>query len=179
MKTGLITFTILELAALLGWMARFDSAPYSIAIIILVVGLFLEHIVALNDFRGATSLKRLFSIRNLPLLKLAFASISEAVVWILWLLVASGSPVTGAVILLVGIYLQHNAEINIFIGAPTFSKLLSGRVLGFTITEVISGVGWLVLIGIGQPVFGAVFLAFGLLSEHMGQGDALRKAKNA
>ncbi len=178
MKLGLITFTVLELVALLAWMANSATSPI-LAAGILIVGLFLEHIVALNDFKGVTNFVKLFNPKGLPITKLAIASVSEAIVWILWLMVALELPILGAVILLVGIYLQHNAEINIFIGAPTFEKFLSSRVLGFTALEVGAGIAWLVLIsmdGLLFKILGPLVLTVGLYYEHIGQGKALKEA---
>lgn len=168
-RLGLVTFTVLEFLALVLWEPR---AATLLGVGILVVGLFLEHIVAFNNFQGEKSFLKLFVPRQG--FKLFGLSASEAVVWAVWLMVAlAGMPVVAFGILFAGIFLQHNAELNVFLGRKAFSKLLNPRVALFTLIESASGAIWLALIQQGRPALAATVLALGLLTEHHEQGEVL------
>jgi len=193
MNKGLIIFTVLEFLALVLFLGIADASVATDilnkgmltgALGVLIVGLFLEHIVAFNDFHkrslfsiGHTpSLVDPYGLRKVPLFKLFLASVSESAVWAVWLLIAAVNPIVAFIVLTAGIFLQHNAEINIFIGRPTFEKFFSSRTLGFTLIESVSGAVWLAFVRASQPVVGPIVLAVGLLIEHMRQGKALAKA---
>lgn len=172
MNKGLIIFTVLEFLALVLFLGLADASMMTGALGVLIVGLFAEHIVAFNDFHK----RSLFKLTDMPLVKLFLASVSESAVWALWLMIAASNPIVAFVVLSAGIFLQHNVEINIFIGRPTFEKFFSSRTLGFTLIESISGAVWLAFVRASQPVVGPIVLAVGLLVEHMRQGKALAKA---
>ena len=173
-RVGLLTFTVLEFLALVLWQPRFTSAPVAAAII-LTVGLFLEHIVSFNSFKGETNFLKLFKPHKVNAGKLLALSGLEMGIWAAWLgLVLLGHPILAFVVLFALMFVQHNAEVDTFLGRGAFNSLLNTRVSLFTLLEAVAGAVWLQLIMVGETALAAIVLFVGLLAEHHEQGEVLK-----
>ncbi|WP_267640206.1 hypothetical protein [Haloarchaeobius amylolyticus] len=153
---GLFTFTVVEVVALGLWLALVLEEPLLVdrlpatapdpAILAgaaLVVGLFLEGFV--NDLT-------VNGIRlRIPVHRLALFSITEAVIWVVWLRIAQ---TVGGVqgIALAGVFLavvfvpQHTVEDNVLRGKGVLSRLFAVGTVSFSLVEAVGATIWLVFV---------------------------------
>lgn len=159
---GFVLFTIVEIVALIGWLvlALPEGGQVALGVAVLLVGMIIEHFIAFKATMEG----------DLPTLGLIGISISETVLWVVWLLIvqSTGSAHVWAVIFLfVTMFLQHGVEKNIFIGKPAFQDLLKTEVIVFTAVEVGAAGLWLYFILEGQEILGAAILVVGIFVEHI------------
>jgi len=172
-----IIFSVVETAGLAIWLALllgtldFFLASRLVAFVVLFVFLEIEHLFSYNTAHG----KGLFNFSGVPILKLLGISLSEAIVWVVWLQIFNGAGVAVAAVFLSLIFIpQHKIELNVIEGRPTFQGLLAGRVVGFSIVEGVGSSIWgkLAMGGHGstslttQGALGIVVLLVTLLVEH-------------
>ncbi|WP_276260257.1 hypothetical protein [Haloglomus litoreum] len=193
---GVAVFTIVETLTLGIWLALVRDAPTlsRLALVgagILLAGLVLEALINTVVVNG-------FSFR---LGAIATFSLSEALIWILWLGVAerlgglTGVGIAG-VVLFVLMLPQHSIEDNVLRGRGLFSSLVTPGTALFTFVEALGGTVWLALVfrpdllaaaGVDSVPFaapmvgdlgasvGLLLLALALFVEHeMGLQFALR-----
>lgn len=196
---GIAVFTLVETVTLGVWLVLVRDAPAlsRIALLgagVLVVGLVVE---ALINTVVVTGLGRL------PLGAITAFSVTEALIWILWLGVAerlgglTGVAVAG-VVLFVFMLPQHSIEDNVLRGRGALSDLIEPGTVVFTVVEALGATVWLALVfrgpellrmvgvdafpitapsplGLGASV-GLLLLALALFVEHeMGVQFALRR----
>jgi len=166
MNEGLVIFTVIETLALVGWLGLTPMSA-ALAIGVLLVGLFLEHVVALNNFKA----RSLFNFCSHPLGKLVVVTVTEVVAWVLWLMLLGTQPVVAAVVLFVLLAAHHVTEINTFLGDGFFVEFprTLRKVLTFTAVEVVAGVLWITIGGLQ----GTVVLLLLLAVEHIMAGKVL------
>ena len=166
-----ITFSIVETAGLAIWLALvlgtlgFFQASNLVAFVVLFVFLEIEHLFSYNTAHG----KGLFNFSGVPILKLLGISLSESIVWVVWLQIFNAAGVAVVAVFLSLIFIpQHKIELNVIEGRPVFQGLLAGRVVGFSIVEGVGSSVWgkLAMGGSGQGVLGIVVLLVTLLVEH-------------
>ena len=155
------------------------SVPMTVGIGVLIAGLFVEHFLtdlAVND-----------DTLSFPAVRVTAFSLSEAALWVLWLLIADA--VGGVVgIAVAGVFLavllvpQHTIEDNVLRESGVFSDLIHPGTVGFSLLEAAGATVWLLFVRHGdlvEPAFAAVgadgldpalagvaVLALALLVEH-------------
>jgi len=154
---GIAVFTLVETVTLAVWLALVRDAPTlsTIAAIgagVLVVGLVVEALVNTVVVNG---------FGEFPLDDIALFSVTEAIIWIVWLGVAEtvgglrGVAVAG-VALFVLMLPQHSIEDNVLRGRPLFSNVLEGGTVVFTLVETVGGTVWLALVFGGSELLARV-----------------------
>lgn len=180
----ILVFTGVETAALVIWLAFVEGAPLAssaalLGLGILIVGLGIEHVltdVSVNGFNLSA-----------PVWTVIAFSLSEAVLWAIWLVIAEngtggGRFVLAATVLAVLLVPQHTLEDNALRGASPFSSVLDLGTIGFSVIESVGGTIWLVLVlqpdllvtqvplaelgGLKPEVLGLGILALSLFVEH-------------
>lgn len=166
---GIIVFTIIELAALVGWLALVLQGNNIAGIAVLVIGLILEHIVSYNVFNK----RPLFNFSGISLGGLLLISATESLIWVVWLVLSQGSGIIsiiiGAVFLVITMFFQHSVERNVFLSKPLFDRIVKTEVIGFTVIEAVAAAVWLFFVldpGMSD-IIGAGILGIGLLVEHI------------
>ena len=159
MKKGLILFTAVEAAALLGWFFLVGSNSLVAGVAILLAGLVLEHFLAYRTLVG----------KNFPIIGLSIISASEAVIWVVWLLITKDHSLPSLLFLALTMFLQHSIERNVFRGNGFFDNLIKLEVAGFTLIEALAAGAWLKFVEQDMGIAGATILAIGLLVEHIVQ----------
>ncbi|MCT9097364.1 hypothetical protein [Haloarchaeobius sp. HME9146] len=154
--SGLVTFTLVEVVTLGLWLALVLEEPLLVDLlpagapdaailagIVLVVGLFLEGFV--NDITAN-------GIRlRIPVVKIGLFSITEAVIWVVWLRIAQ---TVGGLrgIALAGVFLavifvpQHTVEDNVLRGEAILSRLIALGTVSFSVVEAVGATVWLVFV---------------------------------
>ncbi len=164
---GIIVFTIVEFATLVGWLALVLQGNNIAGIVVLVVGLILEHLLSYNVSKG----RSLFDFSGLPFGGLLIVSVSESVLWIVWLIISQGTGgiIAGLIFLAITMFFQHSIERNVFQGKPLFDTIIKPAVISFTLVEAVAAAIWLffVLDPGSSNIIGAVILGVGLLVEHI------------
>lgn len=180
----LIAFTGVETVALVAWLAVVDgvavgSRAAAVGLGILVVGLFVEHFLTDLAVNGIDL--------SFPAGKAAAFSVSEAVLWAVWLVIAEsiagpvGLLIAGAV-LAVLLVPQHTIEDNGLRGRRLLSAVVDAGTAGFSVVEAAGATGWLLFVRHGDLVgpllaeagladvapttVGVAILAFALFLEH-------------
>lgn len=154
---GIIVFTVIETIALGVWLALVQDAPTlsTIALIgagILFIGLFFEALVNSIVVNG---------FGDFPLGAIGTFSLTETLIWIVWLLLAEalggliGVGIAG-VILFVLMLPQHSIEDNVLGGRPLFSNVLEVGTAVFTFVEAAGGTVWLALVFHGSDLLAGV-----------------------
>lgn len=153
---GIVVFTIVETVALGIWLALVRDVPTvsTIAAIgagILFVGLVIEAVVNTVAVNG---------LGDLPLGAIALFSVTEALIWIVWLAIAesrgglAGVAIAG-VILFVLMLPQHSIEDNVLRGRGLFSNVLERGTTVFTFVEAVGGTVWLAFVFRGSELLAA------------------------
>jgi hypothetical protein len=185
-RVGLVgVFTGVETLALVLWLAVVEGAPLAsqataVGVTILVAGFVLEHVltdVAVNGFD--------FSF---PSVRILGISLSEAILWVLWLVVAElvgglAGLLAAAAVLAVLLVPQHTVEDNVLRGGRPLSSLFNPGTVGFSVLEAVGSTIWLFLVfrgaearpvlldlglaGVRPEVLGVAVLAGTLFVEHV------------
>jgi len=160
----MVAFTLVETVALGLWLALVDGAPVlstasAVGIGVLAVGLVVEHILTDVTING-------LSASVFPTRQILGVSVSEAVLWVVWLGVAEqlggvdGILIAG-VVLAVLLVPQHTIEDNVLRGEKPFSSLLDIGTVGFSVVEAVGATVWLLLV-FESAQFRPVLSALGL-----------------
>jgi hypothetical protein len=164
-------FTIVEGVTLVTWLAlvRSDAGIYQVStgslvagLAVLAVGFTIEHLVAYNVIHN----RGLFELQGLPIGQKAVVSLIETAIWALWLLLADLNAIVAAVVLTGLLILEHTLSDNVFKGKRTFSRLLDGRTIGFSLIEAIGAAIWLALVEANLAVVGVLILVVASFIEH-------------
>jgi len=160
---GLTLFTLVEDAALVVWLILARTSRQIGGIATLIVGFFIEHVIAYNVKRRQS----LFSLQALPAHKVFYNALLETfVVWVVWLVLWDIHPALAIVYVYPTLIIEHSFTDNIFHNRPLFSNLFNRKVWGFSFLEGTGCNGWLALVTYGQPVVGAVVLVVFQFLEH-------------
>jgi len=160
---GLTLFTLVEDAALVIWLALARSQRQIFGLATLIVGFFIEHVIAFN----VKSRAPLFRVAGAPVGKVFLNALLETfVVWAVWLVLWGINPLIAAVYVYPALIVEHSFTDNIFHKRSLFHNLLNKKVFGFSFLEGTGCNGWLYLVGIKQPVIGIVVLVVFQFLEH-------------
>jgi len=181
----MVAFTLVETVTLGLWLtlvagASVISAASAVGLGVLTLGLVLEHVLTDATVNGLT-------VDVLPGGQVLGVSISEALLWVLWLGVAQrlggvdGILVAGA-LLAVLLVPQHTVEDNVLRGVSSFDTVVDLGTAGFSVLEALGATVWLLLVfegeqfsgllavlglgGVGPAAVGLGALAVVLLVEH-------------
>lgn len=159
----MVVFTLVETVALGIWLSLVADAPVvsqaaAVGLGILAVGLVVEHVLTGVTVNGLSL--------SLPVVLIVGVSVSEAILWGLWLGIAdrlggvTGILVAGAV-LAVLLVPQHTVEDNVLRGESAFASLVEPATISFSVIEAIGATIWLLLVFEGVR-FEGVLAAAGL-----------------
>lgn len=154
---GTVVFTIVETVTLGVWLALVQDTPTvstlaAIGAAVLVVGLLVEALVNTVVVNG---------FGDFPLGNITVFSVTEAAIWVVWLVVAEqvggliGVDVAG-VLLFVLMLPQHSIEDNVLRGRPLFSDVLALGTALFTFVEAAGATVWLALVFEGDQLLANV-----------------------
>ena len=169
MKTlGQLIFTAVEAATLGGWLALVLREVPTFAIVVLLVGFFVEHFIAFN----VKNARPFFQARRQPFGSLVVLAVLETIAWAAWLALIPVNVPVSAVVLFVLLLLGHIIEVNVVNGFPLFANVGERlrRTLDITAIETVVGIVWRMLVIAGQGVVAFVILFAGLFVEHFLSG---------
>lgn len=160
----MVAFTLVQTVTLGLWLtivagASVISAASAVGLSVLTLGLALEHVLTDATINGV-------SVDVLPGRRVLAVSISEALLWGLWLGVAQrlggvdGILVAGA-LLAVLLVPQHTVEDNVLRGVSPFETVIDLGTAGFSLVEAVGATVWLVLVFEGEQ-FSGLLGALGL-----------------
>lgn len=155
---GIAVFTVVEDAALVIWLALVRAGQRVGGVAALLVGFFVEHVIAQRVKGGPVTGKIAGQI--------AVNAILETVVWVVWLVLWPISRIGATAWLYATLVVEHSLTDNIFHGRPLFSRLLNRNVFGFTALETIGSTAWLALVDAGQVPVGIAILVVFQYAEH-------------
>ena len=171
-QVRIVVFTAVEVVTLVVWLALAlaadDVLDSIIAVIVLIVGFTLEHLITFNVIHK----RPLFDFRGLPVGQKAVVSIIETGIWVVWLVLARMEIFEGFEHIVAGVVLaglliiEHTVSDNVFRRKRLFERLADKRTIGFSIIEAAGAAIWLALIDIGFAVVGLVVLAAASFIEH-------------
>ncbi len=163
---GITLQTISEFIGLVIWLAA-ESGLILDPItgrIILMAGFLAEHFVAYFFLIS----------KDLPKMLLMAVSVSETILWIVWLIIFNVVGIIPTTIfLLISMLVQHTIESHVFGGRAPFTPPfpIDSDVLPHTIVEVVGATAWIYLVQSGTisvvGVIGAVILLVLLAVEHI------------
>lgn len=159
LRVGLVVaFTAVEAAALAFWLDQVRGEPtvstaVAIGLGVLAVGLFVEHVLTDVAVNGVDL--------ELPVLAVVGFTLSETVLWALWLVIAErlgGVVGLGAALAFLAVLLvpQHTVEDNVIRARPALGDLVDLRTAGFSLIEAAGATAWLALVLRPDLVGGAV-----------------------
>lgn len=191
-KTDVLPFIIAtagEFAALFFWLRFLDSGQFVLANVLLWAGFAVERLSVYLWIRYVYRSRKGRTVQQpllLTVVALVMITLSEVLIWILWLALADGeigavaaaAPATNmavaGVVLMVLMTLEHSVEMGALKQTSPWGYVTSPSTLLFTLMEVVGAVGWLAFVRADRPVLGAVCLLVGLSIEHVLQGSDLR-----
>ncbi len=171
-QVGIVVFTAVEVITLVVWLAialvADDVLESIIAVIVLIVGFTVEHLITFNVIHK----RPLFDFRGLPVRQKAVVSLIETGIWVVWLVLARMEIFEGLEHIVAGVVLaglliiEHTVSDNVFTRKRLFERLADKRTIGFSIIEAAGATIWLALIDIDFAVVGLVVLAAASFIEH-------------
>ena len=171
-QVGIVVFTAVEVVTLVVWLIlalEASDALFSIiAVLVLIGGLTLEHLITYNVIHK----RSLFDFRGLPVGQKAVVSLIETGIWVVWLVIARQDIAGGfehiiaAVVLFGLLIIEHTISDNVFTGKKLFERLADKRTIGFSIVEAAGAAIWLVLIDVDLAILGVIVLAIASFLEH-------------
>ena len=171
-QVGIVVFTAVEVVTLVVWLAialvADDVLESIIAVIVLIVGFTVEHLITFNVIHK----RPLFDFRGLPVRQKAVVSLIETGIWVVCLVLARMEIFEGLEHIVAGVVLaglliiEHTVSDNVFTRKRLFERLVDKRTIGFSIIEAAGATIWLALIDIDFAVVGLVVLAAASFIEH-------------
>jgi len=168
-----------EFLALHYWLMFQDLDYLILANIILWAGFLTERIAVITWIQRVYRPKEGVASETTSVAKkavrLVIVTLTEIVIWIVWLWLADEVDfwLAGAV-LMVLMLAEHSMEMALLKKDDFWKYVGNVRTIFFTVMEVAGGMGWLYLVREGEPVWGAIVLILGLSIEHVLQGRQLR-----
>lgn len=160
---GIVLFSIIEVAALAGWLALVDADRWIIGVLVLEVGLIVEHLVTDNLLHK----RSLFQSDGVPFGQIFVFSALETGIWVSWLALWGIHPALASAFLVAALVIEHTVSKNVHERRPIFDKIVDVGVIPHSIVETAACDGWLVLVRAGQPIGGVIFLLVGSILEHV------------
>lgn len=169
---GVILFTVVKVGALaiwliLVWDAEPLSVPALVGVSVLFVGLTLKQVITDVSVNGF--------LDDLPIGRLAFVAVIEALLWVGWLSLAEGvgdllGVLVAGLVLTVLLIPLHTFADNVVRRDRLFDRIFDLRTLDFSIIEGLGATVWLLLV-IQSDRVGEFWVDTGQLGAELG-GDA-------
>jgi len=190
-RTDILPFVIAtagEFAALYFWLHYLDQGQFLLANAVLWGGFAVERTAVYlwiryiyREEEGRTVEGSFFSVFG----ALVLITLTEVLIWILWLALADGqiawldvgfleNTLLAGGVLMVLMLIEHSVEMAGLRQRSPLEYMTNGNTIFFTLMEVLGAVGWLYLVRTDRPVLGAICLLVGLSIEHVLQGSELR-----
>jgi len=190
-RTDVLPFVIAtagEFAALYFWLYYLDQGHFLLANAILWGGFAVERtaVYVWIQYIYREEESRAISSSFLSVFAGLFViTLTEVLIWILWLALADGqiawlnfgfveNTILAGVVLMILMLIEHSVEMAGLRQRSPLEYMTNGNTIFFTLMEVLGAVGWLYLVRTDRPVLGAVCLLLGLSIEHILQGSELR-----
>ncbi|MDA2927951.1 hypothetical protein MYX78_12110 [Acidobacteria bacterium AH-259-G07] len=181
-KTDLLPFIIAtagEFVALLYWLKFFDEKQFILSMLVMWLGFGVERIAVVIWIRSVYRREQGVRPDETPLwarsLRLLGITLSEIIIWIVWLTLADGvSHLLAGLVLGILMLVQHSVEMSILKRKKPFAYVTSPKTIFFTLMETLGGAAWLYFVRDGQVLRGGALLLIGLSIEHIVQGSALK-----
>lgn len=166
---GFVVVTVGEVAGLVCWLFLTRADQPILGYLFLLAGEALEwallaYMIANSPFSHPLKTGRI----KPALIQTGLISLSESVLWVVWLLLI---PLVGIVIatilLFVAMHIKHDGDMAIFRGRPFLRSALDISDLVATAFEVGGAAFWLTLTLSGYPVLGGVVLLVCISIEHL------------
>lgn len=170
----ILIFTIVEVAALVGWLILAfqvdDILSGILAVVVLIGGFTLEHLITYNVVHK----RPLFNFSGLPIGQKFVVSIVETGIWVTWLIIMrlevfdlGTNLLIASVFMFVTLLIEHTLSDNVFTKRGLFERIFTKQVIGFTIIETVAAGIWIGLaIGTDYVVVGIIILFIGSFAEH-------------
>lgn len=176
-----ITATVGEFLALYFWLKFQDQGQWVLAIVLLWAGFLVERISVFLWLRnvyhpiegvaaGETSLWK-------TSIGLILITLSEIVIWVVWLWLANDVNFwLAAVVLMILMLGEHSLEMSLVKKTKPLTYVTDIKTIFYTVMETLGAVGWLYFVRHDEPLWGALILLVGLSVEHVLQGSQLKPA---
>ena len=106
---------------------------------------------------------------------LILITLTEIVIWVLWLWLADDVNFwLAAVVLLVLMLGEHSLEMSLVKKTKPLTYVTHGKTIFYTVMEAGGAVAWLYLVRHDEPMWGALILLVALSIEHVLQGSQLK-----
>lgn len=170
----ILVFTLVEVATLVIWLvlalqAR-DIFEGILAVVVLVIGFTLEHLITYNVVHK----RPLLNFSGLPIGQKFVVSIVETVIWVVWLILLRTelfplgiNILIATVFLFLTLLVEHTISDNVFTHRRLFERIFTRRVIGFSIIEASAAGIWFAFVEFDLALIGIVILFVGSLNEHI------------
>lgn len=174
-----ITATVGEFVALYFWLTFQDQGQWLLANVLLWAGFLVERVsvylwlsYVYRPQDGITSgEKPVWQVA----LGLILITLTEIVIWIVWLWLADDVNVWLAAVVLLTLMLgEHSLEMSLVKKTKPLAFVTNGKTIFYTVMEALGAVGWLYFVRHDEPLWGALILLVGLSIEHVLQGSQLK-----
>lgn len=181
-RTDVLPFvaaTVGEFAALFYWLRLLEAGQPWMAAGVLWAGFTVERVAVVLWILFVYTPQDANAPPRPPLwrsaLTLVAITVSEVLIWVAWLAIAttSGHLLAGAVLMAL-MLAEHSVEMSLIKRTPPFAFVGNAKTIFFTVMEVLGAMGWLYLTWNGRPLAGAAMLLIGLSVEHVLQGSQLK-----
>lgn len=174
---SVLVFSVIEVAALVGWLILADQGARLAAVAVLAVGLTLEHIVTDNLLQG----RPLFNFAKLPLGQIVTFSVLETAIWAAWLMLWGVSAILATAFLAAALTVEHTVSRNVHQRRRLLDRIIDAQVLPHTAVETVSCSAWLVLARSAHPVLAVAVLLVGSVVEHtiaVSKSEGMRRQRS-
>lgn len=170
----ILVFTIVEVAALVGWLIlalqATDILTGILAVLVLIGGFTLEHLITYNVVHK----RPLFRFSGLPIRQKFVVSIIETGIWVIWLLILRSeifdlgtNLVIASIFMFATLLVEHTLSDNVFTKRKLFERIFDRKVIGFTVVETIAAGIWIFYALETEYAFvGVIILFIGSFAEH-------------
>ena len=176
-----ITATVGEFFALYFWLKFMDQDKWLPANVVLWAGFLVERTSVFLWLRNVYRTQDGMTSEEIPLwqsaIGLVLISLSEIVIWVLWLWLANDVNFwLAGVVLLILMLGEHSLEMSLVKKTKPLSYIADRKAIFYTVMEAMGAVAWLYLVRHDEPLWGALILLVGLSIEHVLQGSQLKPA---
>lgn len=174
-----ITATVGEFTALYFWLKFQDQEQWLLANVLLWAGFLVERISVFLWLRYVYGAQDGVTSEETPLWQAAIGliliTLTEIVIWVLWLWLADDVNFwLAAVVLLVLMLGEHSLEMSLVKKTKPLTYVTHGKTIFYTVMEAGGAVAWLYLVRHDEPMWGALILLVALSIEHVLQGSQLK-----
>ena len=174
-----ITATLGEFFALYFWLKFMDQDKWLPANVLLWAGFMVERVSVFLWLRNVYRAQDGMTSEATPVWQAAIGliliTLSEIVIWILWLWLADDVSIgLAAGVLLILMLGEHSLEMSLVKKTKPLTYVTHGKTIFYTVIEAGGAVAWLYLVRHEEPIWGALVLLVALSIEHVLQGSQLK-----